>query len=112
MLAEYYSLANVFVLPSLAENYATTALEAMACGTPVVGFAVGGITEQLSGNRGYVVKAGDQQAFTDAVRKSLKPDNGLLRGKALANCIQQENSMEKMTEQYLNLYRQLLEDKG
>ena len=38
MLAEYYSMADVFVLPSLAENYATVSLESMACGTPVVGF--------------------------------------------------------------------------
>lgn len=109
MLAEYYSLANVFVLPSLAENYATTALEAMACGTPVVGFAVGGIAEQLSGNKGLVVKAGDQQAFTDAVRTSLKPDSGLLRGEALAQLIQKENSTEKMTEEYLKIYHQLIE---
>lgn len=35
-LAEYYSLADVFVIPSLAENYATVTLESMACATPVV----------------------------------------------------------------------------
>lgn len=67
MLAEYYSLADVFILPSLAENYAIVSLEAMACGTPVVGFDVGGTPEQLTASRGIVVKAEDQEALTEGV---------------------------------------------
>lgn len=108
MLAEYYSMADVFVLPSLAENYATVTLESMACGTPVVGFDVGGIPEQLAGGRGIVVKAGDQRAFADAVRRVLGKDSGLLRGERLAELIREENSMEKMTEEYREVYLSLL----
>lgn len=108
VLAEYYSASDVFVLPSLAENYATTALEAMACGTPVVGFEVGGIPEQLADGKGITVKSGDQQAFTEAVRTSLKKDSGLLRGRQLAELIQAENSTEKMTEKYIEIYRRLI----
>lgn len=109
MLAEYYSAADVFVLPSLAENYATTALEAMACGTPVVGFGAGGTPEQLAGGRGIVVKAGDQRAFTDAVRKALDEGSGLLRGRELAERIQEENSVTGMAERYQEIYRSLLD---
>lgn len=108
MLAEYYSLADVFVLPSLAENYATTALESMACGTPVVGFEVGGIPEQLSGGRGIVVKPGDQQAFTAAVEKVLEGGGTLLGRECLAEEIRRENSTEKMTEAYLEIYGRLI----
>jgi Glycosyltransferase len=108
MLAEYYSLADVFVLPSLAENYATTALESMACGTPVVGFEVGGIPEQLSGGRGIVVKPGDQQAFTAAVEKVLEGGGTLLGRERLAEEIRRENSTEKMTEAYLEIYGRLI----
>ena len=108
MLAEYYSLADVFVLPSLAENYATTALESMACGTPVVGFEVGGIPEQLSGGRGIVVKPGDQQAFTAAVEKVLEGGGTLLGRERLAEAIRRENSTEKMTEAYLEIYGRLI----
>lgn len=107
MLAEYYSMADVFVLPSLAENYATTVLEAMACGTPAVGFDTGGIPEQLTEGRGIVVRTGDQQAFTAAVRKALGTDSGLLHGRQLADLIQKENSMEKMSGEYLKIYHQL-----
>ena len=108
MLAEYYSMADVFVLPSLAENYATVALEAMACGTPVVGFAAGGIPEQLAGNKGIVVEMGNQEEFTEAVRRAVSQESSLLRGEALAEIMRRDNSMEKMVEAYIKIYRELL----
>lgn len=80
----------------------------MACGTPVVGFDAGGIPEQLSGGKGIVVKVGDQQAFTDAVRKALSENSGLLHGETLAELIRKENSTVKMTEEYRRIYRILL----
>lgn len=109
MLAEYYCAADLFVLPSLAENYATTALEAMACGTPVVGFDAGGTPEQLGGGRGIAVESGNQEAFTDAVRRALGEDSGLLRGMRLAERIREENSVGRMTERYREIYRGLVE---
>lgn len=111
ILAEYYSMADVFVLPSLAENYATVSLESMACGTPVVGFDAGGIPEQLTGYKGIVVKTGDQEELTAAVRRAFLPESGLLRGEVLANEMREHNSIQKMTEAYKKVYRDLLERK-
>ncbi len=116
VLAEYYTLADVFVLPSLAENYATVTLESMACGTPVVGFAAGGTPEQLSGGKGIAVQPGDQQEFDAAVRNLLADgegqdglgESGILWGDRLAECIRQENSLRKMTEEYEAIYERLL----
>ena len=110
MLAEYYSMADVFVLPSLAENYATVTLEAMACGTPVVGFDAGGIPEQLTGQRGITVPLGDQAAFTTAIRQALQPGRALLHGEELADLIRKENSIGKMTEEYMATYERLLDN--
>lgn len=109
MLAEYYSMADVFVIPSMAENYATTVLEAMACGTPVVGFQVGGIPEQLEGKKGILVEAGNQQEFTNAVRKVLWQEDSVLRGKELAEIVRKENSITGMVEKYCEIYYQLLQ---
>ena len=109
MLAEYYSLADVFVIPSLAENYATTTLEAMSCGTPVVGFAVGGIPEQLTEGKGIAVEAGDQAAFDAAVKSVLYGEADVLRGDALSRTVRGENSMQKMVQEYLEIYRELLQ---
>ena len=108
MLAEYYSMVDVFVLPSLAENYATESLEAMACGTPVVGFDAGGIPEQLAGNKGIVVETGNQEKFTEAVHRAVSQKNNLLRGEALAEIIRQDNSVERMTAEYMKLYESLM----
>lgn len=108
MLAEYYSLADVFVLPSLAENYATVTLESMACGTPVVGFASGGIPEQLTDRKGICVPAGDGEALSRAVKEAVSHDSNLKRGEELAAEIQKDNSVEKMTTEYLKVYRELL----
>lgn len=107
LLAEYYSMADVFVIPSLAENYATTSLEAMACGTPVVGFDVGGIGEQVTEGKGRVVPVGNREAFAEAVRQVLKQSEDVLFGEQLAARIQLENSAEKMAEQYEKLYTRL-----
>jgi glycosyltransferase involved in cell wall biosynthesis len=53
-----YASADVMVVPSLQEAFGQTAMEAMACGTPVVAFEVGGIVEQIDHKEnGYLAKA-------------------------------------------------------
>ncbi len=67
-LADYYDLADVFVMPSLTETFGLVALEAQALGTPVVASAVGGLTEIIAdGQTGTLVAARQPQAFADAI---------------------------------------------
>src|SRR6185369_3871237 len=47
MLSTIYSAADVFVIPSLQESFGQTVIESLACGTPVVGFAAGGIPDMV-----------------------------------------------------------------
>ena len=61
--------ATVAVLPSLSEGLGTAALEAMAVGVPVVGSAVGGLAELLSGGAGIAVPPRDAAALAGAVRR-------------------------------------------
>ncbi len=109
-LAEYYSLADVFVLPSMAETYATVTLEAQACGTPVVGFAVGGNREQLQDKKGIAVPVGDKAALAAAVEQILTGEANVLTGEALAQKLQMENSLETMAKQYFLVYREAIEE--
>ena len=60
-LAEYYSVADVFVNPTWEDNFPTTNLEALACGTPVVTYRTGGSVEAVDGDTGRIVRRGDVQ---------------------------------------------------
>lgn len=106
-LAEYYSLADVFLLPSLAENYATVTLESLACGTPVVGFNVGGIPEQLANGRGIVVEKGNQEEFNKAALNILNKNTISVGQKEIISYTQCNNSIQAMALKYLNLYEKV-----
>ena len=58
-LAEIYSAADVFVLPTREENYPTVNMEALACGTPVLTFRTGGSSEMLDEACGSAVDCDD-----------------------------------------------------
>lgn len=108
-LAEYYSLADVFVLPSLAENYATVVLESLACGTPVVGFNAGGTSEQLSDGRGIVVDIGNYKQLEEGVCSIINNEAEISDSEEIINYIKNNNSITSMTDKYLELYLSVLE---
>lgn len=71
-LPYYYSSADVVVMPSRYESFGLAALEAMACGTPVVATDVGGLSFVVrDGETGYLVPEGDSQAMADCLLKLL-----------------------------------------
>ena len=66
-LAEFYSLADLFVICSEMENFPTTCLEAQCCGTPICGFDVGGTKETSIGQKDNFVKYGDLSGLAGIV---------------------------------------------
>lgn len=71
-LPYYYSAADALVMPSHYESFGMVALEAMACGTPVVASQVGGLAFLVQdGQTGYVVPDGDPRALGDRLRMLL-----------------------------------------
>jgi D-inositol-3-phosphate glycosyltransferase len=70
LLSSYYRAADVCIVPSRSESFGLVALEAAACGTPVVASAVGGLTTLVDhGHTGYLVDDPDPVAYAAAVRK-------------------------------------------
>jgi putative colanic acid biosynthesis glycosyltransferase len=103
-LAEYYSLADCFVICSDMENLPTTCLEAICCGTPVAGFDVGGTAETAPGELGRFCKYGDMETLEENVRLYLehKPDTGLFAAE------REKHSLDQMNRQYIDTYTDLL----
>ncbi len=109
-LSMVYSAADVFVLPSLADNLPNTMLEAMACGTPVVAFAAGGIPEAVRpGVTGLLAKTGDAAELRAAMLELL--GNDTKRAEMSANCRRvalAEYDLSVQTGRYVRLYTEML----
>lgn len=81
-MAEIYNLANVYVTPSLQESFGFTVCEALACGTPVVAFPVGGILDQIVHEQnGYLAKLKDVEDLKKGIIYCIENEN-ILREKA------------------------------
>jgi D-inositol-3-phosphate glycosyltransferase len=75
----YYAAAWLTIMPSYYESFGMVALEAMACGSPVIDSRVGGLTTTIvDGVTGYLVPEGDAQALADRIALLLE-DDGLRR---------------------------------
>jgi D-inositol-3-phosphate glycosyltransferase len=75
MLSTYYRAADVVLVPSRSESFGLVALEAAACGTPVVAAAVGGLLTLVDdGRTGYLIDSRDPQRYTDAIDRILGDD--------------------------------------
>jgi glycosyltransferase involved in cell wall biosynthesis len=110
MLSVVYSAADVFVIPSLQDNMPSTVLESMACGTPVVGFDVGGVAEMVRpGATGLLARAGDVGELRAAVRRLLE-DQAQRRslGERCRAVALAEYTQELQARRYLSLYEQIL----
>jgi glycosyltransferase involved in cell wall biosynthesis len=111
--ARYYQAADVYVHAARADTFPNTVLEALACGTPVVATAVGGIPEQIiDGRTGFLVPPGDVDKMTEAVLTLL--DDASLRASMSANATEDAAlrfGLDRQVDAYLNWYRQILEDR-
>lgn len=87
LLSTYYRAADVVVVPSRSESFGLVALEAAACGTPVVASSVGGLTTLVDdGVTGRLVESRDAGAFAEAIAGLLDDDiTARLMGTAAAH---------------------------
>jgi len=110
MLSHLYSLADLFVIPSRQDNLPNTVLEAMACGTPVIGFDMGGIPDMVRPNEtGWLAETGDVRSLREAIEQALAHDDQ--RRRMSTKCrevVEEEYTLEKQANQYLSLYRSIL----
>ena len=111
LLSFAYSAADVLVCPSREDNLPNVVLEAMACGTPVIGFHIGGIPDMVRpGKTGLLAVPEDVRSLREAIETVLK--DASLRASMSRECrhvAEKEYALELQADRYLRLYEELAE---
>jgi glycosyltransferase involved in cell wall biosynthesis len=104
-----YCAADLFVLPSMQDNFPNTAVEALACGVPTVAFHVGGIPEIVrNGGTGLTVSPGDSVALARAMDELLAdPERRAVMSSECRRVALEEYSLEVQAKRYCQLYEEM-----
>ncbi|MHB9148993.1 MAG: WecB/TagA/CpsF family glycosyltransferase [Thermoleophilia bacterium] len=111
-ILELYRIADIILVPSVhSENVeeatSLSALEAMACGRPLIAGAVGGLAEMIDdGENGLLIPAGDPEALAAAIlRLSADPDLGARLAETARDYVVENHSHLRAAASYVDIYR-------
>jgi glycosyltransferase involved in cell wall biosynthesis len=113
LLASYFSAADMFLFPTLADNCPLTVLEAMSCGTPIVTFKTGGVPELVKHLRnGYVADYKNSDDLINGVKYilNLSKDDLLKISENSRDDVLNNFTIDKMVDQYIDLYRKKIKE--
>lgn len=105
-----YSCADLFVIPSLEDNLPNILMEAMACGTPSVGFETGGIPEMIDHRKnGYVARYKDAADLAEGIVWVLENKEELSLSSACIEKVASSYDEETIAKKHIDFYESLLE---
>lgn len=101
-----YSMADILMFPSHDDNLPYMVIESLACGTPVLAYAIGGIPEIIEHKQsGYLVEEVSVNKFCDGVRWLMEHP---LDREIVAQSVRMRFDEEKIVKEYIELYSGLL----
>lgn len=104
MAAVVYNAADVFIIPSLEEAFGQTTIESQCCGTPVIGFPVGGIKESIEhGKNGYLCEEVSSDSLAKTIQLFFNIKNAF-DSERISRESREKYSYERCAEQYLKVY--------
>lgn len=107
-LASLYSSADVFVNPTYIDNFPTTNIEALACGTPVITYNTGGSPEAIDNSTGFVVEKGNISELAKSVQLILENNKDHFR-RQCRNRAERLFDKESRIQDYINLHSAMLQ---
>ena len=102
-LAAIYSSAELYLNLTYEDNYPTTNLEAMACGTPVLTYRTGGSVEAVSEKTGWIVEQGDLASVVEIINKLSCSGKGCMQPECIDRAAK-DFDMHKQYKEYLKLF--------
>ncbi|MDD2458686.1 MAG: glycosyltransferase [Eubacteriales bacterium] len=106
-LADIYAAADVFINPTLEDNFPTTNLEALASGTPVVTYRTGGSIESIDAATGLIAEQGNVQDLLAKIRQ-IKANGKATYTRACREKAESAYNSQDNFHKYIDLYRDLL----
>jgi glycosyltransferase involved in cell wall biosynthesis len=109
-LALAYGASDCFVLPTLEDNLPNGVLESMACATPVIAYATGGVPDLVDSTRhGLLVPTGDMAALAEALVDAASDAKRLRTwGRDARALVESEHTLERQAARYVGLYASVL----
>jgi putative colanic acid biosynthesis glycosyltransferase len=108
-LAALYSVANVFLNPTYEDNFPTTNLEALACGTPVISYNTGGSPEAIDKETGVIVDKGNIDGIVKAIGEIEIKGKAYYIEKCQGRAVKYFNKDDRNLD-YIKLYEEILKD--
>jgi len=111
-VAQYYQAADIYLHAAHSDNFPTTILEALACGTSVVATNVGGISEQIDhGETGFLVQPRDSDSMAGMIKLLLQDDELRQRMSERAAAVaRQRFDLNTQVDAYLEWYQEVIQD--
>jgi glycosyltransferase involved in cell wall biosynthesis len=111
ILAQYYAAADIFLFPTLADNLPLVVLENMACGTPVIAFATGGLPEIIEhGVNGWLAKQGNINGLIHGLEIAANFKEVLVTwGQNAQQTIKKKFNHITFLKSHIDLYHKILE---
>jgi glycosyltransferase involved in cell wall biosynthesis len=107
-LSKYYSLADAFIIPSREDNLPNVMLESFACGTPVIGFPVGGIKEHvIDFETGLLAENISSESLALAIDNFCK-NKKRFKGEVIREYAKEKYNEELIGSQYIKVYQKVL----
>jgi glycosyltransferase involved in cell wall biosynthesis len=112
-MSSLYNAVDVYVTSSLEENLPNTIMESMACGTPCVGFNIGGIPEMIDHKQnGYVAEYKNPEDLAVGIEWVLENTEKLNLSDSCVKRVKENYSESVVANRYIALYTNLLNDKS
>ena len=106
-LVELYQDSDVFVNPTYEDNFPTTNLESLACGTPVITYKTGGSPEAIDDSTGIIVEQGNIIKLVDAINE-IKSKGKMYYSDACVERAHRLYRKEDRYKEYIDLYESLI----